>query len=65
MYFAMARQLSVMYQIISGKTANAEQEERVFHTLKNITSTTSNQHPEHVLLNNMIWMQVKGRNEFV
>ena len=48
-----------MYRIISGKTGHAEQEERVFHTLKHITSTISNQHPEHVLLNNMIRMQVR------
>ena len=48
-----------MYRITSGKAANEEQEERVFNTLKNITSTTSNQHPEHVLLNNLIRVQVR------
>ena len=53
-FHAIVHHAPVMYRIISGKTANAEQEERVFHTLKNITSTTSNQHAEHVLLNNMI-----------
>ena len=58
-FHAIVHHAPVMYRISSGKTANAEQEERVFHTLKHIISTTSNQHPEHVLLNNMIRMQVR------
>ena len=58
-FHAIVCHASIMYRIISGKAANAEQEERVFHTLKNITNTTSNQLPEHVLLNNMIRMQVR------
>ena len=58
-FHAIVYHAPVMYRIISGKTANTEQEERVFHTLKHITSITSNQHREHVLLNNMIRMQVR------
>ena len=37
----------IMYRLISGRSANAELEERMFHTLKIITKGTSNQHPEH------------------
>ena len=58
-FHALVCHASIMYRITSGKAANVEQEERVFNTLKNITNTTSNQHPEHVLLNNMIRMQVR------
>ena len=48
----------IMYRIVSGKSANAEQEERIFNTLKQITRTTSNQQPNSTLLNNIIRLQV-------
>ena len=49
----------IMYRLISGRSANAELEKRMFHTLKIITKGTSNQHPEHVILNNMVRLQVR------
>ena len=50
-----------MYRIVSGKSANAEQEERIFNTLKQITRTTSNQQPDSTLLNNIIRLQVRDQ----
>ena len=44
---------------VSGKSANTEQEEHVFNTLKTITGNTSNHHPDHVLLNRIIRLQVR------
>ena len=49
----------VMYRIISGKSANAEMEERIFNTFKRITNATSNQHPDHILLNFMARVSVR------
>ena len=48
-----------MFRILSSISSNAEQEERTFNSLKTITSLTSNFHPEHVLLNCLIRLQVK------
>ena len=48
-----------MLRIVSGRSANTEQEERVFNTLKTIANNTSNHHPDHVLLNSMIRLQVR------
>ena len=58
-FHAIVCHSSIMFRIVSGKSANTEQEERVFNTLKNITSNTSNHHPEHVLLNSIIRLQVR------
>ena len=58
-YHAIVCYAPIMYRLISGRSANAELEERMFHTLKIITKGTSNQHPEHVILNNMVRLQVR------
>ena len=58
-FHAIVCHSSSMYRIISGKSANTEQEERVFNTLKTITGNTSNHHPDHVLLNSIIRLQVR------
>ena len=49
----------VMYRILSGRSANAEQEERIFHVFKLITNSTSNHHPDHVIDNVMIRLAVR------
>ena len=46
-------------RVISGPSSNVEDEERTFNFLKTITKATSNHHPENVLLNAMIRIQVK------
>ena len=48
-----------MFRIISGISANSEQEERTFSTLKTTTSLTSNFRADHVVLNCLIRLQVK------
>ena len=57
-YHAIVCHVPIMYRLISGRSAHAELEERMFHTLKVITKGTSNQHPGHVILNNMVHLQV-------
>ena len=49
----------LMLRIVSGKSANTELEERTFNTMKRTTSSTSNFHPDHVILNAIIRLQVK------
>ena len=61
-FHAITCHAPIMYKIVSGKAANSEVEDRVFQILKKISSTTSNHHPGHVLINNMIRLQV--REEF-
>ena len=46
-------------RIIFGPSSNVEDEERTFNFLKTITKATLNHHPENVLLNAMISIQVK------
>ena len=48
------------YRIINGMSANTEKEERLFCDLKKITKFTSNHHPNHVIYNNLIRLQVKN-----
>ena len=49
----------LMVCIVSGKSANTEQEERTFNTMKTTTTSKSNFHPDHVILNVIIKLQVK------
>ena len=58
-FHALVAHAAMMYRIISGKSALAENQERTFKSFKTITSQTSNQQPEHVLFNNMIRIQFK------
>ena len=56
-FHALMCHTSVIYRIISGKAVNTEQEERFFNSLKTITNSTSNYHPDHIILNNLIRLQ--------
>ena len=47
-------------RILSGSAANAEEEERTFNYLKKISSGTSNHHPDHVISNSFIRLQIKN-----
>ena len=49
----------MLLRMVSGKSTNAE-EERTFNSLKTITTTTPNFHPDHVILNAIIRYQAKG-----
>ena len=53
-------------RIISGRSSNAEEEERTFNTVKSITNTTSNYRPAHIISNIFIRLQAEeklGRSE--
>lgn len=52
--------------IVSGRSANAEEEERTFNTVKSITNTTSCYRPGHIISNIFILLQAEeqlGRME--
>ena len=47
-------------RLVSGKTANAEEEEeRMFNTVKSITSATSNCQPDHIIGNLFVRLQAE------
>ena len=51
-------------RIISGRAANTEKEESTFNTIKTITNNTSTRHPEHIINNAFIRIQVnEQKNE--
>ena len=56
---ALIAHAPMLLRMASGKSTNAEEEERTFNSLKTITTSTSNFHPDHVILN-AIRYQVKG-----
>ena len=56
---ALIAHAPLMLRIVSGKSANTELEERTFNTMKRTTSSTSNFHPDHAILNAIIRLQVK------
>ena len=49
----------LMVCIVSGKSANTEQEERTFNPMKTTTTSTSNFHHDHVILFAIIRLLVK------
>ena len=46
-------------RLVSGKTANTEEDERMFNTVTSITSSTSNGHPDHIIGNLFILLQAE------
>ena len=48
-----------MLRIISGLSANAEKQERIFNAIKRITNRTSNYHPGHIIPNVFIRLQAE------
>jgi len=48
-----------MLRIISGQSANAERQERIFNSIKRITKQTSNYHPGHVIPNLFVRLQAE------
>ena len=60
-YHSLMAHSALMFRMISGLAANTEEEERTFNTMKTITNATSNFHPDHVILNNIIRVQFKEK----
>ena len=58
-YHAVIKHSSEQYRILSGRSANTEDEERTFHYLKSVSTLTSNHHPENVILNAIIRTQAR------
>ena len=56
---ALIAHAPMLLRMVSGKSINTE-EERTFNSLKTITTSTSNFHPDHVILNGIIMYQAKG-----
>ena len=46
-------------RLVSGKRPNTEEEECMFNTVKSITSSTSNGHPDHIIRNLFIRLQAE------
>ena len=51
----------VQQRLICGLSANSENEERYFNTIKNITNTISNRKIENVLFNLFLKVQLEGK----
>ena len=57
---ALIAHAAMLLRMVSGKSINTEEEERTFNSLKTITTSTSNFHPDHVILNGITRYQAKG-----
>ncbi len=49
----------IQNRLISGRSANTEEQERVFNSINNITRMTSSNHPEHIIGNVFIRVQAE------
>ena len=58
-YHAVVIHAPLQYRIINGISSNTEKEERLFNVLKTVTKLTSNHHPDHVLYNSLVRLQVR------
>ena len=52
---------AIQNRLVSGRSANAEEEERVFDTITNITRTTTSYHASHITGNICIRLQVEKK----
>ena len=57
-YHTVTSHASQQYRVISGRSCNTGQEERTFNFLKTASTNTSNHHPDHVILNSIIRLQI-------
>ena len=60
-YHALSCHAPQQLRIISGRSSNTEQEERVFNFLKSTAGSTSNHHGDNVIINSMVRYQVKKK----
>ena len=52
----------IQNRLISGISANTEEQERVFNSINNITRMTSSNHPDHIIGN--VFVRVQAEKEF-
>ena len=50
-YHSLTTRAASLYQIVSLRSMNTEQQERIFQQAKGITKGTSNNHPQHIISN--------------
>jgi hypothetical protein len=49
----------IQNRLISGRSANTEEQERIFNAITNITRTTSSFHPDHIISNILVRLQAE------
>ena len=52
----------IQQRLISGRSANTEEQERVFNSINNITRTTSSNHADHIIGN--VFIRIHAEKEF-
>ena len=57
-YHSLTRHMAEQYRLFSGCSTNTEKEEATFNKIKVYTNLTSNHHPENLILNAVIRLQV-------
>ena len=57
-YHSLTRLAAEQYRLFSGCSTNKEKEEATFNKIKVYTNLTSNHHPENLILNAVIRLQV-------
>ena len=57
-HHSLTRHATEQYRLFSGHSTNTEKEEATFNKMKVYTNLTSNHHPENLILNALIRLQV-------
>ena len=57
-YHSLTRHAAEQYRLFSGRSTNTEKKEATFNKIKVYTNLTSNDHPENLILNAVIRLQV-------
>ena len=57
-YHSLTRHVAEQYRLFSGCSTNTEKEEAAFNKMKVCINLTSNHHPENLILNAVIRLQV-------
>jgi hypothetical protein len=58
-YHNITSHAAIQHRLISGKSCNVEEQERIFNTITNITKSTSSYHPSHIIGNIFIRLQAE------
>ena len=58
-YHNITSHAAIQHRLISGKSCNVEEQERIFNTITNITASTSSYHPSHIIGNIFIRLQAE------
>ena len=58
-YHSLIRHSFEQYRVFSERGANAKKEKTTFNTLKTFANLTSNHHPQNIIFNSLVPLQVK------